>query len=163
MKKAYPSIREWFIDSAPTYRSRSWRNVVVTFGWNSEIPKFMRTVSDRRCEKRIATYLIPGELERSRGSIRFGVKKEGHGFHAERGDFCLIGAAVDKRNLTVFYRRLELIGGLHYDTAVFQKLVDHFDISRVTIMAPEVKIYALRGNSNEKLYQQLIKFYGSFK
>jgi hypothetical protein len=138
----------------------SWRPFVATFKWDPSVADFMETVSANRSQRRLDTYLIPGELARSRGSIRFGHRKEGKGYHNRRGDFCLVGGSFEKGNLVVFYRSLELIGGLHYDLVVFREIERQLGIIRnVTLLASIARIYALKGNSNEKLLQHLRSFY----
>lgn len=156
----YPSVRELFLDLVPEYKGRGWRPFCATIGWRPEIASFMHHLSARRYSSRIANYVIPGEFKRSKGSIRFGVAKEGHGYKGARGDFCLVGGSLDKGHLAVFYRRLELIGGLHYDLSVFNEVDKALGpIKRITIFAAEAKVFALSGNSNEKLYHRLKKYY----
>jgi hypothetical protein len=156
----YERLDEAFRYYVPSYKSAQHRQLVFGFDWDRSIANFMWTISERRCMSRINNYVIPGEFARSRGAIRFGNKKEGHGYHGERGDFCMVGAALEAKRLTVFYRRLELIGGLHYDLAVFREIEDHVGpFKTVTIMAAGAMVFALKGNSNEKLYQRLTKFY----
>lgn len=148
----------------PKYKSKSYRNLHFTFNWNTDDAKFIESVSAKRCEKRRQTYLIPGELQRSRGAIRFGHKKEGHGYHEKRGDFCLVGAVYDHGHVSVLYRRVELIGGLHFDLAVFSEIENICGkIKDVTIYAPHAFVFALKGNSNEKLYTKLVKYYDGQK
>lgn len=144
----------------PTYKSRSWRPFVMSFKWDQLIANHVYHISPKRWEKRIASYVIPGELSRAKESIRFGNKKEGHGFHKERGDFCLVGASIKGRHLTAFYRRVELLGGLHYDLAVFNEVGKYFDFNKITIMAAEACVFCVKGNSNEKFYAKLRKIYG---
>lgn len=142
------------------YKSRSFRNLVYSFKWDRDDADKMWNISARRCQRRLDTYIIPGELERSKGSIRFGNKKEGHGYHEKRGDFCLVGGAFKTGHLSVFYRSVELIGGLHYDLAIFKHVEDKLGrIKDVTIYAPHAFIFALKGNSNEKLYKKLKQYY----
>jgi hypothetical protein len=145
----------------PQYKSVSFRNFVTSFQWDSTIVDFMYEVSENRCERRKANYIIPGEFKRSKGALRFGVKKEGHGYHGrERGDFCMVGASFVKGKLHVFYRRVELIGGLHYDLVVFNEIEKAMGpIKTVTIMAAEACAFCVKKNSNEKLYKQITNFY----
>jgi hypothetical protein len=155
-----PRLPQVFAELVPRYKSVSWRNFTFSFAWDSGIVDFMYEVSERRCQRRIDSYIIPGELSRSKGSIRFGNKKEGHGYHKERGDFCLVAGSYAKKKLHVFYRRVELIGGLHLDLAVFNEVEKAMgSISTVTVMAAEACAFCLKGNSNEKLYKQLTTFY----
>jgi hypothetical protein len=147
-------------DLVPKYKSKSIKNLQFTFDWDKRDAEKMREISARRCDKRIASYIIPGELERSRGSIRFGVKKEGHGYHGKRGDFCLVGASYRSGHLHVLYSRVELIGGFHFDLAVFSEVEKVLGrITDVTIYAPHAFVFALKGNSNEKLYKKLNDYY----
>lgn len=144
------------------YRSKSYRDFQFTFNWDKCDAEKMREISAKRCDKRIASYIIPGELERSRGSIRFGNKKEGHGYHGKRGDFCLVGGSYKSGHLHVLYSRVELIGGFHFDLAVFAEVEKALGrIKDVTIYAPHAFVFALKGNSNEKLYGKLVKYYAS--
>lgn len=154
------SLGEEWRDLVPRYKSRSFRDFRLRFKWNKNDASFVRRTSSTRCDRRLETYIIPGELERSRGSIRFGNKKSGHGFHKERGDFCLVGGVYDKGHLTVLYRRVELIGGLHFDLALFAEVERICGrIKDVTIYAPHAFVFALKGNSNEKLYKRLTQYY----
>lgn len=158
--ETFDSIDEMFRHYVPVYKSKSYRHLVASFIWDRSVADFMETVSAKRCANRRANYLIPGELERSRGAIRFGLKKEGHGYHGPRGDFCLVGGTHDGRDLTLFYRSVELIGGLHYDLALMAAVENVMGpIRRVNIMTPRANSFCLVGNSNEKLYQKLTKFY----
>lgn len=159
-KEKLRSLGEEWRKLVPRYKSRSFRDFKLRFKWDKDDADFIRAVSETRCEKRIDTYIIPGELARSRGSIRFGRSKSGHGFHAKRGDFCLVGGVFDAGHLTVLYRRVELIGGLHFDLALFREVEKQCGpIKDVTIHAPHAFVFALKGNSNEKLYKKLIKYY----
>lgn len=155
-------LQDSWSDLVPDYHSRSHRNLKFSFKWNLHDAKEMRKISAKRCDKRIATYIIPGELKRSRGSIRFGNKKEGHGYHGARGDFCLVGASYKSGHLHVLYSRVELIGGFHFDLAVFSEVEKAMGkIKDVTIYAPHAFVFALKGNSNEKLYRKLTQYYAS--
>lgn len=107
----YESVADMILDLVPEYKSRSWKPFAVTVGWDPGIARFVRRISATRCDRRIASYMIPGELERSKGSIRFGQSKTGRGYREKRGDFCLVGGSYDKGHLTVFYRNVELLGG----------------------------------------------------
>jgi hypothetical protein len=90
-------------------------------------------------------------------SIRFGVAKEGHGYNGERGDFCLIGGVYGSGTLTLFYRSLELIGGFAYDLVLIAEVCRQLEIEPryVEIWATKAFVFALKGNSNEKLYPKL--------
>lgn len=153
-------LQDSWRELVPDYHSRSHRNLTFRFKWDRSDADKMANISATRCQKRIDTYVIPGELKRSRGSIRFGHQKSGHGFHKERGDFCLVGGVFDKGHLTVLYRRVELIGGFHYDLAIFAEVEKALGrIKHVTIHAPHAFVFALKGNSNEKLYKKLQLYY----
>lgn len=158
--KTYDDVGDMFLDHVPDYKGRGWRPFHVRFGWDARVARHMEKLSAKRAASRRASYTIPGELERAKEAIRFGVKKEGHGYKGDRGDFCLVGAVKQKKQLTLFYRRLELIGGLHYDLVLVNDIEKAMgEIRTVTIYAVEAKVFALRGNSNEKLYQKLRAYY----
>lgn len=90
-------------------------------------------------------------------SIRFGVAKPGHGYKGERGDFCLIGGVYSFGTLTLFYRSIELIGGFAYDLVLIAHLCKELGIEPkyVEIWSPKAFVFALKGNSNEKLFPKL--------
>lgn len=90
-------------------------------------------------------------------SIRFGVAKPGHGYKGERGDFCLIGGVYSFGTLTLFYRSIELIGGFGYDLVLIAHVCKELEIEPkfVEIWSPKAFVFALKGNSNEKLYPKL--------
>lgn len=90
-------------------------------------------------------------------SIRFGVAKQGHGYNGERGDFCLIGGVYGSGTLTLFYRSLELIGGFAYDLVLIAHVCKELGIEPryIEIWAAKAFVFALKGNSNEKLYPKL--------
>ena len=157
----YNSLREMIMTLIPEYRGKSWRPFCVTFPWNKKDADFIWTVSRKRCSNRIASYVDEAELDRSKESIRFGVSKTGRGYKATRGDFCLIAGSLSAGHLWLFYRRIELLGGLHFDLAVIDAVEEiKGPIKRISIFSVEAAIYALKGNSNEKLYAQLRKYYG---
>ena len=156
----YGSLGEMFLEYVPTFKGRSWTPFAVRWQYQRADYEFVHSISATRCAKRVKSYIIPGELERAKESIRFGVKKEGQGYRKERGDFCLIGASFKRGHLTAFYRKIELIGGLHYDLALFNEVEEHMgDIKTVTIMAACAAIFALKGNSGEKLHAKLKAHY----
>ncbi len=90
-------------------------------------------------------------------SIRSGVPKQGHGYNGERGDFCLIGGVYGSGTLTLFYRSLELIGGFAYDLVLISQVCRQLEIDPryIEIWATKAFVFALKGNSNEKLYPKL--------
>lgn len=164
----FDSLGLLFRHYVPEYHYKRYKPFIASFDWDSAIADEMQRISQRRVYNRLSSYIIPGEFERSskftagRGcrAFRFGYQKGGNGLHGTRGDFCLVGGAYEKKKLTVFYRSLDLIGGLHYDTAIFaaiEKVVGPVRV--VTIMAVSAEINAMRGNSNEKLYAKLVDYY----
>ena len=79
-----------------------------------------------------------------------------------RGDFCLVaGVLTRKKHLTMYYRSLELLGGLHYDTCIMAFLEDTLEVAfqTIEIYAVEAHAFALKGNSNEALYEKLKVIY----
>lgn len=156
----YSGLPELFSDLVPDYKGRSYRNMVARFKWDERHADFIATVSERRVASRMAAYIIPGELSPGRQSLRFGNVKTGSGYKGERKDFCLVGASLRGTALHVFYRRLELIGGLHFDLALFQAISRKVaPFKTVTIMTAQADVFAARGNSNEKLFQTLKAHY----
>lgn len=156
----------------PEYESAQYRPLIVQINkWDPQYAIKIREISERRSTNRINNYLDETELLRvfdklqskKEASIRFGVNKKGHGYHGERGDFCLIGGAIEnhnakgKANLTLFYRSLELIGGFAYDLTLIHHLGERLNTrwKRVNIMATGAHVFALKKNSNEKLYPKL--------
>lgn len=150
----------------PAYESVQYRPLLVQIvRWDPKYASAIRKISAERSRNRVRNYLDPKELERVRSkletkheaSMRFGVRKEGHGYHGERGDFCLVGAAIDRKNLTLFYRAIELIGGFAYDMVLVDHLSRELDIpwKKITIMATRAYTFAVKRNSNEKLYPKL--------
>lgn len=150
----------------PEYRSARYSPLVLKIehwegGYADEIAK----VSVRRSESRVENYFIPEEIERVRTkvrsrdsvSIRFGKSKKGHGYHGERGDFCLVGGSIENRHLTLFYRSLELIGGFGYDLVLIRRLGQLLDLEwkSLQIFATSAHVFALKKNSNEKFYVHL--------
>lgn len=161
MIEKYRSIDALFWDKLSTFKGKSWRPFIVRFPWDRSLAVFVERYSPGRCQKRRDTYLIPGELERADGSIRFGNEKVGNGYKGKRKDFCLIGGVLQKQQLTLFYRRLELIGGLHFDMVIIREIEKAMGpIRSVTIMAVQADIFAPKGNSNERLHAELAEFYG---
>ncbi len=90
-------------------------------------------------------------------SIRFGVSKPGHGYGKERGDFCLVSAVLVGRKITFFYRSIELIGGIAFDLVLIAELEKLLEIefTEVNLWAKKAFVFALKGNSNQKLYPKL--------
>ena len=155
----------------PIYKSRKFVPFHVKFQWDRTLADRVYAISPKRAEKRIRSYVSPDEAIRVHDkisenkqsvSIRFGVKKEGHGISGSRGDFCLVaGVLTRKKHLTLYYRSLELLGGLHYDTTLIAFLESTLGVALQTIeiYAVEAHAFALRGNSNEALYEKLKVIY----
>ena len=149
----------------PSYQSKVLGASVLHLLWAPRYAELIREISLKRAMNRCAGYLDSKELERaskklvSKGecSIRFGAEKRGHGYSGERGDFCLVGGVVRGNNLAVFYRSLEMIGGFAYDLCLFYELEAALGrtFQTVTIYTTKAFIFALKGNSNEKLYPKL--------
>lgn len=150
----------------PEYRSVVYSPVLIeVVRWKSGYADKISAISSRRAANRCENYFIPEEIKRVKkrllshdeSSIRFGQQKPGRGYHGERGDFCLVGGSVDKRHLTLMYRSLELIGGLGYDIVLIERLGQLLGIEwkRLTIFAKRAHVFALKRNSNEKLYPKL--------
>ena len=158
-------LSTWFPQTVPTYKGASWRPHHFTFDWDQPTADFVRSLSEKRWQSRIATYVIPGEFERlpmelSGRSLRFGHHKSGSGIRGNRKDFCLLSGVLRRNTLTVFYRRLELIGGLHYDLAVFNEVrLQVGAFKQVTVWALQSDTYCPSGCSNERLYSRLMEFY----
>lgn len=171
--QAYRSQGELFNSVTPIYKSCKFSPFLVSFGWDSEQAQAVFSINPKRAVKRAQSYIIPEELERVKAklaegkdtiSIRFGYKKEGRGIKGTRGDFCLIGGVLTRRKkLTLFYRSIELIGGLHYDTTLIKSLEESLgiDLRVIEIYAVEAHAFCLKRNSNEKLHQRLSILYAS--
>lgn len=151
----------------PEYKSQTYSGLHLEFEWQPHYARLIREISEKRSVNRIQNYIIPEEIERVKqrrgsngntpSSIRFGVKKEGHGYHGQRGDFCLIGGVVTTSKLLLMYRSLELIGGLAYDLVLMHSLGKQLGIQwkKIEIIAWKANVFALKKNSNEKLYPKL--------
>jgi hypothetical protein len=149
----------------PRYESKVVGPLVVNLLWDSKYAEAIWEISPRRANNRHAGYLDSSEMARalrklrSKGeaSIRFGAEKTGHGYSGERGDFCLVGGVIRGKSLSLLYRSLELIGGFAYDLTLINGIVQYFglDLNTVTIYATKAFVFALKGNSNEKLYPKL--------
>lgn len=154
----------------PEYKSAQYSPLILQINqWDDRYAIDIENISEKRSTNRWQNYCDPKELKRVEqrlaadkpSSIRFGVKKEGHGYHGERGDFCLVGGSIDGNNLTLMYRSLELIGGFAYDLTLIRRLGMTFDRDwkRLRILADRAHIFALKGNSNEKLFPKLRKIF----
>lgn len=151
------------------YESRVYGAVVMHLLWDPKYAEQIQEISPKRWTNRLSGYLDSKELDRaskklsSKGecSIRFGAEKQGHGYSGERGDFCLVGGVVRGKSLSVFYRALELIGGFAYDLTLIRSLERYLEteFQTVTIYTTKAFVFALKGNSNEKLYPKLKKIF----
>ena len=159
------SIPDHWNALVPEYKSKSYPGLLLKLEWNQKYAEAIERISGRRTLSRIKNYIDREEVERAQrkwltkgeASIRFGVSKTGHGYNGERGDFCLVGGVIRGEDLIVLYRSLELIGGFAYDLTLVHHLGDLIGIrwETVTIFATKANVFALRGNSNEKLYPKL--------
>lgn len=176
---SFEDIADFFEHVTPSYLPRRPSQMHFEYGWRSDLVNVVRRISEKRAEKRVQSYIIPSEIERARGvtkrvgfrpskdglSPRFGFHKSGRGGRAgvERADFCLIAGSYAKRRLTLFYRSLELIGGLHYD----QCIIDHVQrelaikLETVEVFAVQASVFARKGNSNEALHHKLKEAYAN--
>lgn len=163
------SIPDHWWSLVPEYKSKTYSGLVLKMEWNPEYAELIEKISAKRANNRFQNYVDPVECVRvhkkletkGEASIRFGVSKTGHGYKGERGDFCLVGGVIRGKDLTVFYRSLELIGGFAYDLCLLHALEATLGLSwrNITIMATKANVFALRGNSNEKLYPKLQKIF----
>jgi hypothetical protein len=155
----YASLSDMWLMHVKEYKSKAWQPFHVQFPWDRAHAEFITGISERRAQKRLDSYLIPGEFERAKESIRFGHEKKGRGYQKERGDFCLIAGHLKKGHLTVFYRSLELIGGLHFDLPVWAAVEDNMGpINRVSIFAVRAFVFGVKGkvsHTKEHLYEQV--------
>lgn len=151
------------------YVSKRFKHHVFSFGWSPELASQVTSINLDRARKRVLSYVDDAELDRVKPrvaagkdfSIRFGVSKSGTGNFGDRGDFCLLGGAYSKKVLTLHYRSLELFGGLVYDQAIIHHVIAYLgiEVKTIVVMATSCHSFALRGNSNEKLYQKLLHIY----
>ena len=154
----------------PKYESRAYGPIAFSIIWDPQIAHSIRDISERRSANRINNYILLPEIPRverklktkREASIRFGVSKPGHGYSGERGDFCLIAGVVRPKQLTLYYRSLELIGGLAYDLTLVRYLEESLGccFRQVDFVTAKAFVFALKGNSNEKLYPKLKVIYG---
>lgn len=157
----------WF-SLVPDYKSRVYPGLICKIEWNPSYADEIAKLSVARSMNRLKNYVDHEEMTRAceklrtkgEASVRFGVSKTGHGYSGERGDFCLVGGVIRGKNLTVFYRSLELIGGFAYDLTLFRAIQNrYFNFKTITIMATKANVFALKGNSNEKLYPKLVEIF----
>lgn len=166
----YDSIREVHTEMVGGYVSKRFKHHTFSFNWNEALAREVTGINPARAEKRVASYVDDAELDRAIErvelgkdfSLRFGVEKTGSGNFGLRGDFCLLGAAYSKKVLTLHYRSLELFGGLVYDQAILLHVIDYLglEVRKVVIMATSCHSFALKGNSNQKLFEKLGVIYG---
>lgn len=159
------SMKDLWTLFVPAYQSRNYGPATFAIHWDRAKAIEIGKINPRRLVNRFAAYVIEGELERSRNklectgnaSIRFGNLKPGVGYHKERGDFCLIAAVCTKRELTVYYRSLEMMGGFAYDLALLAVIEQTLGCNWrvVRFVTAKAFTFALKGNSNEKLYPKL--------
>lgn len=165
------TIPDAYRELVPTYKSQVFGALHLTINrWNNEFGREVANVNPKRAQNRCTNYLDVEELDRVRSrlslgkdsSLRFGVSKAGRGYHGERGDFCLVGGAIDGRHLSLMYRSLEMIGGFGYDLAMIAEMCERlgWEPRGVTIMAARANVFALKRNSNEKFYPKLWKILG---
>lgn len=153
----------------PRYESRNYGALSFSLIWDPEKAQAVSEISEKRGSNRIANYVIADEMDRVRrklktkgeASIRFGVSKPGYGYNGERGDFCMIGGVVRPKALTLYYRSLELIGGLAYDLVLIRYLEESLGccFRQIDFVTLKAFVFALKGNSNEKLYPKLKEIY----
>lgn len=167
----FRTIPEMFRTLVPEYKSHVFERPFIARvrDWSNEYAPRIRAINPDRAERRLASYVNPDELARARRkvevrqdcSIRFGVEKLGRGYHGARGDFCLVAAAIERRNLTLFYRSIEMIGGFSYDLCIVEELCERLGTSfkTVTFCAARANIFALKRNSNETLYPKLLEIF----
>lgn len=166
----YDSVGEFWRKHVPAYQSRSLRPLHARFPFADvkRSAKLIRRISERRSSNRISNYVDPAEIARVKSrlhvgngakdcSIRFGVRKDGHGYSGERGDFCLAAGVYAFGTLTLFYRSIELMGGFGYDLVLIDHVCQELEIEPkfIEIWAVKAFVFALKGNSNEKLYPKL--------
>lgn len=168
------TIPDLYGELVPTYKSRVFERPFIArvSNWSNEYGALVYHINPERASRRVSSYVIESELDRCRDlikhggkkdfSLRFGVEKVGRGYHGKRGDFCMIGAAVENlRHLTMFYRSLEMIGGFGYDLCVIEHICHElkFKPQTVTFVAARANVFALKRNSNEKLYPKLLEIF----
>ena len=156
--------KDLWMSLVPEYRSVNHGPATFTLEWDRSIGQRIAKISQKRSSSRVSNYILTPELSRveqklakGQASIRFGNLKPGHGYSGERGDFCLIAGVITKRRLTVYYRSLEMIGGFAYDLTLLNFLEEFLrcDWKAVTFVTQKCFVFALKGNSNEKLYPKL--------
>lgn len=163
------SIADLWTTLVPAYKSISYGPAIFKIHWDKDVVAQILGLSVKRAENRVRNYLRSDEITRvksklskkSEASIRFGAAKTGFGYSGERGDFCLIAGVIRGRELTLYYRSLEMMGGFAFDLCLIAKLSYLLDIEweTVTFVSRKVFTFALKGNSNEKLYPKLLRIF----
>ena len=167
------SIPALWTTLVPTYRSVNYGPISFRVHWDPKYAKLIQKISPQRAINRWRNYVAGEELERviiklirkGGASIRFGNVKSGHGYSGERGDFCLVGGSMAGRDLSLYYRSLELIGGFAYDLTLINALATglfgetYQTLKTVTFHTQKAFVFALKGNSNEKLYPKLQRIF----
>lgn len=163
----YASVAAFHDALVPEYKSVVYRPLLATIRGEGlyQAADRIQNINPKRVAKRIESYVNDDEMQRVRdklkvkdgASIRFGVEKTGLGYHGERGDFCLVGGYVEAKDLYLFWRSLELIGGFGYDLCLIRHVCDRLEVRpvRFHLHAMTANAFALKGNSNEKLFPKL--------
>lgn len=163
MSDVYPTFSDMWLEYVPEYKSRAYTPFHATFKWDSLLANLPYKISTNRCRKRLDSYMIPGELERARNSIRFGHEKVGRGYQTQRGDFCLLAGSLKGTHMTFHYRALELIGGIHFDIPVWYQAIESMGpVKKVSIFAAHAFVFGVKGNKSftkEKLYAQVDEYH----
>jgi len=61
----FDSMRSLFLQYVPEFKCRNYKPFIASFNWDKSVVLQMNSISSRRVEKRLSSYLIPGELSRS--------------------------------------------------------------------------------------------------
>lgn len=134
-------------------------------------PKYaqrMREMFPNRARLRWEAYVNPRELVRvtrkleskNDAMVRLGVFKPGKGFMGrERADFCLAGAGISGRKLTLLYRSLELAVGLAHDLALVDMLSEALEIEwgSLTILAAHANLRSVNWPHNQRVHAMLLE------
>lgn len=169
----YKDIKDVHETLVGAYISKRFKHFCFSYGWDSHLAQLVTGISIKRSNNRIKNYVIEDELERVEDrvregkdfSLRFGVEKRGSGNFGMRGDFCLLGASYSKKVLTLHYRSLELFGGLVYDQAILGYVISWLgiEVKKIVCMCSSCHTFALKKNSNEKLWEQLQQIYSEYE
>jgi len=166
--KKFDSLADFYSTLLPAYQFVHYSPLYARVnGWESKLISKIRAINPKRASDRFNNYVSPGELDRVRRftpfiakrgtSIRLGHSKPGLGMGGGERDFCILGAVVRRRALTVMYRSIDLIGGLAYDLTLFDSLGESLGVrwSSLTVFAMTAETQTSKGTSNEKLYPKL--------